>query len=184
VVGGLILVGGLLTFLTVLYWRRTRPPKLSTALDALADLETSPAAAANLAAMHVGTGLAAPTTVGGAVPGVAPTIAAPVVGPVGSSAVGGAVGGAMVAGAAGSGVRIIGPVTGARQAGGPDTPTELVEPDIGAASPAGATVEPEPLVIVTLEELQERAKAAPPSSAQIDAEAPSVTDPGYGGEHG
>jgi hypothetical protein len=23
-----------------------------------------------------------------------------------------------------------------------------------------------------------------PSSAQIDAEAPSVTDPGYGGEHG
>ena len=39
VVGGLIAVGVAIATLTVLYWRRTRPPNINSALDALADID-------------------------------------------------------------------------------------------------------------------------------------------------
>ena len=190
VVGGLILVGGLVGFLTVLYWRRTSPPKISSALDALADLDTTPASGRPL----VGSNMIGAAAAGARAPGAAPAVA-------GAGVAGETAAVATMAGAAGSGVRILGPVVEPKSnpATGPATRAQppvtaeaasVVDPVEAPTEALSATtpplVEPEPLLIVTVEDLQRRAEAAAtadPEPAPTPVNAPDETGDGYGDSH-
>jgi len=163
VVGGLIAVGGLVGFLTVLYWRRTKPPQITGALDALADLDSSALPGAVLA----GTATGAPGGPSGVPAGGAGA-------PVGAA-------GAVAAGAVitGSGVRILGPV------GEPKATTDAV-PVVAPPVVEPTQVEPEPLTIVTLEDLRQRVAEAAASGPVPDATPVTPPDPagdGYGDDH-
>jgi len=104
VVGGLVVVGAGIGLLTFLYWRRTRPPEINTALNALADLELAAMTAPATASVGSDT---APT------PAVGDVATEAVVGSVESASSVELPGTPSAVAGAGSGVRILGPIAAA-----------------------------------------------------------------------
>ena len=183
VVGGLVVVGGGIAALTLLYWRRTRPPAVNAALDALGDLDPL---AASIVTVPTGPAEAppiAPTAVLGSPPLPASWLDLAAATP-GAADAATATTTATAAGA-GTGVRILGPVAAsvARAQGATpvDPETGPDESDASALPQRTApTIEPPPLTIVTLEELQNRMKTEPAPEPELALEA---DPPGYGGDH-
>ena len=181
VVGGLVVVGGGIAALTLLYWRRTRPPAVNTALEALGDLDPL---AASIVTVPTGPAEAppiAPTAVLGSPPLPASWLDLAAATPAATEATTATA----AAAGAGTGVRILGPVAAsvARAEGATpvDPDTGLDESDASSLPQRTApTIEPPPLTIVTLEDLQNRVKTEP---APEPEPAPGADPPGYGGDH-
>jgi hypothetical protein len=173
VVGGLIVVGVGIGLLTFLYWRRTRPPAINTALDALADLDltgvvvpavagagsitaTTPVVSGGVAGAALGSSSALPTT-------AVPTMAAAAAAPPG----------------AGSGVRILGPlvVAGGAVAGATEA-TNADEPDPTPASIDGGPSSSSPRSTPTA------AIVAPPASTSDGDVVMQIGEPPVAAESG
>ena len=175
-VGGLVVVGGGIAALTLLYWRRTRPPAINTALDALGDLDPLAASIVTVPTGPVAPPIA-PTAVFGSPPLPASWLDLAAATPAAADA-------ATVAGA-GTGVRILGPVAASVARAEGATPVDPeTGPDESDASSlpqrTAPTIEPPPLTVVTLEDLQNRVKAEPAPEPELS---PEADPPGYGGDH-
>jgi len=179
VVGGLVVVGGGIAALTLLYWRRTRPPAVNTALDALGDLDPLAASIVTVPIGPVSPPPIAPTAVPGSPSLPASWLDLAAATPAAAEATTAAAAGA------GTGVRILGPVAASVARAEGATP---VDPDTGPdESDASSlpqrtapTIEPPPLTIVTLEDLQNRVKTEPAPAPELF---PEADPPGYGGDH-